>query len=466
MKNCSNCGVKKNSTDKFCLNCGFEHEDGYQPSISNQAGNSNKVPRKKIAILISIIALLILLVSTHIFLEAKYDSSKLLSEMNQAYTQSEHSQFLSYFTFEDNVVSDPEGFYSFVEEEGWKEIRDQVKSEVELLKNDGLSNIITDSAGNKFITVTQEPVLFGLYSEFSLLLHPVTVEATALLDETTIEVNDKIVTGNQDEKIEIGKFIPGNYDWKATAASSYSPIEKTATAEIRGDGSNLYELNPTLEAGMATITSDVSDAILWIDGKSTEKTVSEVKSLGPVPFNKTVEISAETKDENGIMVKADPIMVEGETTHIAFDFVQQNLAEEKSEKLAAKQLQKLLDTHEMMLHDLISSFRYEFESALNYGEFSYISSFFPSASPIQAEYIAKMEEHYNTIEYYNYDFISSVVTDIQAVNATTMLVDTAEIFLYTLEENDYRYHKTKRYTVNVQNGYYITKIEELSTDIE
>lgn len=466
MKTCSNCGIKRNSKDKFCLNCGFKHEDEYKPSAPDNTDRSRKAPKKKKAMLITVMALLVILIGTHVFLKSKYNSSKVLIEMNQAYTQSDYKEFFSHFTFDDHIMNDAESFYSFVEEEGWKEIRDQMKSEVELLENEGLSNIITDSTGNKFITVSEEPILFGLYNEVSFLIHPVTVEATILLDKTAIEIHEKTVTGNKDEKIEIGKFIPGNYKWKATAASDYSPIENSGTAEIRGNGSNLYELNPALEAGMVTVTSDLAGAVLWIDGKSTEKTVTEMKTLGPVPFNKTVEISAEAKDENDTVVKAEPILVEGETAHITFDFVQQNLAAEKSEKLEAKQRQKLLETHEMMLHDLIASFRYEFESALNYGDFSYISSFFPSASPIQAEYIEKMEEHYNSEEYYEYDFISTVVTDIQAINSTTMQVNTDEVFLYTLDGNDFRYHKTKRYTVNVQSGYYITSIEELSTDID
>lgn len=469
MKNCPNCGTAKNGLDKFCLNCGYKFEDEEAPAPANERKEQEITPtqrKKRIALLTTLIALILALGATHLYLQAKFDVSKSIVEMNQAYTKNDAAKFLSYFTIEEGVITDEKGFYSFVESEGWESIRDQLKAEANLLKAEDLSDIILDSNGNKFVSVVNEPVLFGLYDRISFLVHPIQVQAEIPMDKASIEIGDQTLSGAEGETKAAGKFLPGNYQWKASADSEYSPIENTGTANVVGDGSNSYLLTAPLEAGMIKITSDVADAVLWVNGKSTGKTVKEMNSIGPIPFDGSVEISAESKDDKDAVVKGKPVSVKSATAHITFAHVQEKIAAERDKKMEAEQMDSILEKHAAEAANYINNFRSDFEMALNSPDFSYISGYFAVNSQIQKDYIAEINRHAAMSEYYYYEFISTSVTDIQAVDLNTIKVYTTETFNFMSGTDDLLYDKKKVYTIEVNDDmlYLILDIEQTSSE--
>lgn len=471
MKTCPKCNTPRTGADNFCLNCGskFENENHDSPRKDPQEpAVPNHVRKKRLFGVIAGALLLMVIAGTHFYLQSKYDASKKLIEMNQAFVQNEPSEFLSFFTTNKKVIADEKSFISFVEKEDWEDIRDQLKIEVENLNNEGFSDVILDSDGNKLLSVVSKPILLGLYKETSFLVHPINVQAELPFDKTTLAIDGKTIVGNEGEIVSLGEFLPGIYDWKASVKSEYSLVENNGATEIIGDGSNKFTFTPSLEAGLITVTSDVENAVLWVDGKSTGKTLKEMNNFGPFPFDGTVKITAEGKDENNSIVKGETVTVSTANIHIPFAHIQEKNATAQKEKEESAQLQQLVSEHETWINELIQSFRYEFEYALNNGDFSYISSFFPIGSPIQAEYMAKMDEHLNTTDYYEYDFQSTTVTDIQAISQKNFQVNTGEVFYYSLNGDDMIYQKTKVYTVQVDpegSGYYITDIKELSSDI-
>lgn len=468
MKNCPNCGITKNGLDKFCLNCGYKFEIEVPPAPIKEEKAQEITPKqrkKRIVLLTSAVAIVLSLGAAHLYLQAKFDVSKNIVEMNQAYTKNDSSKFLSYFTIEEDVITDEKGFYSFVESEGWESVRDQLKSEANLVKADGLSDIILDSAGNKFVSVVNEPILFGLYDRISFLVHPIQVQAEIPLDKASIKIGEQTLTGAEGETKPAGKFLPGNYQWTASADSEYSPIENTGTANIEGDGSNSYILSTPLEAGTIKITSDVADAVLWVNGKSTGKTVKEMNSIGPIPFDGSVELSAESKDDKDVVVKGKPVSVKSATAHITFAHVQEKVAAEHDKKMEFEQTELLLDKHASEVAQYINYFRSDFEQALNNVDFSYISGYFPVGSKIQQDYIADINRH-GPMDYYYYDFISTSVTDVQAVDVNTIKIYTTETFTFTSGTDDLLYDKKKVYTIDVNDDmlYLILDIEQTSSE--
>ncbi|WP_075617191.1 TcaA 3rd/4th domain-containing protein [Paenisporosarcina indica] len=473
MKNCSNCGVEKKGSEKFCINCGNKFEvvveqPKARAAAPNQPKRSTITPKQRklrIAGIVSVTVFLLGLLGGHLFLKSKYDVSKTINEMNQAYIKNEQALFLSFFSVADNVVKDEEGFYSFVEDQDWEDIRDQMKSEVKQLETESLSNIIKDSEGNKFISVVNDPILFGLYDRISFLVHPVKVETEIPMDNATIVMNDKTVTGATGENVVVGNFLPGSYSWSASVPSEFSPIEAKGSIEVSGDGRNVFVFTPSFEAGMITVTSDISDAVLWVNGKSTGKTVKEMNSIGPVPFNGKVEITAQAKNENNAVVKGDIVKVESDTAHIKFAHIQEKVATDRAKQQEAEELQQLEEEHEIPLTDFIDSFRYVFEDALNYQDFSYIADYFPTGSQIQTDYFDDIERHAALEVSYYYDFQSNTITSVKAIDTNTFVVNTAEMFFFTSNEQEFKYDKTKAYTIKVQGDeYLIHSIEVLKSE--
>lgn len=471
MKNCPVCGTDKNGSERFCLNCGNkfqEFTESTQTIVTKSEKRSSVSPKKRklrIASVVSVAVIIMGLFGGHLFLSAKYDASKTLIEMNQAFSKGDHSKFLSHFSVADDVVKDEEGFYTFFEEESWEEIRNQMRTEASLLEKEGFSNIIKDSNGNKFISVISDPILFGVYNDISYMVHSVKVETKMTMDNTTIVMKNVTVTGNEDENVLVGYFLPGSYSWKASVSSEYSPIESGGFERVSGDGNNHYVFSPSLKAGMISVTSDDSEATLWINGKSTGKTVKEMKSFGPVAFNGSVEVLAETKDAKGTVVKGKPVSIESATAHIEFVHIQEKVTSDRMKQQEAEELRKLVEEYEIIVSDYISSYRFDFEQALNYADFSYIANYFETGSKVQAEYIADIERHGAMKNYYNYDFQSNTVTSINAIDKNTLLVNTSEMFYFTSNEDEFRYIKTKAYTVKIKSGeFFITNIEQKTSE--
>lgn len=470
MKNCSNCGVARKAAENFCLNCGtrFETNEGALPLVDGPKKRSNVSPKQKkirIASLITIVGILGALFGTHLYFQSKYDVSKTLVEMNQAYSKGDQTKFLSLFHTNENVLKDEAGFFTYIEEQGWADIRSQMKLEASQAQIEGLSNIIEDSYGNKLISVVNDPIFLGLYNHISFLVHPIKVESELPFDQTTIVMKDVTTTGDAGESVVVGQFLPGNYNWKSNVESEYSPIEGEGSITILGDGKNNFSFSPSLDAGMVTVTSDIAAATIWINGKSTGKTVNEMNTIGPVPFNETIKVSAESKDGNGVVVKGTESTISSDKVHIAFAHIQEKVAADRTKRREAEELRLLVDIHESGITNYIDSYRYDFEDALNYMDFSYIADYFETGSKVQTDYISEIERHASLEVYFSYDFQSNTVTGIKALDRNTIVVSTAELFYFSSDGDEFRYTKTKEYIIKIiKDQYYIHDIKVIDSE--
>ena len=466
MKNCINCGSQIKGEERFCLNCGVRLGAAETIQPLKKVLTPKQRNRRRLSYA-SILVIAAALIGGHYFLQWKYDASRHLAEMNKAFLKGEEEEFLSYFTFSDDTVSDPESFYSYVETEGWEGLRERLLEEVTILENDELSNIIDDSMGNKFLSVTNDSILFGMYDRISFNLKPIEVHIELPLDKTTLAVRDLDVSGKQGEVKSLGKFLPGIYAWKATVPSEYAVIEDSGDMAVIGEGDNTYRFIPPLKAGMVSLTSDVEEAVLSINNITTEKLIKDTYTIGPFPFDGTIQLSAEIKGADGNVLKGKPVKVTSDNTHIEFAHVQEKLQIDRANQLATEEKQRLVDTFAEQAAEYINSFRNEFEYALNYADYSYISSFFPAGSEAQTIYMKEIENHGKIDGYYKYQFQSNTATGVEAVDAQTLYVKTAEVFYFYSDKDNYIYKKTKGYTVKVINGeMYILNIEQLTTDKE
>lgn len=472
MEPCSNCGQVRSGDEKFCVNCGHKFIESIKNEDSNtkeKATPAKSLPpkkKKRRVLLISFIALIVIAsIGTHLYLTSLYDSSKTLASMNQAYSASEKERFMDHFTTPENTSKNAEGFYAYIEEEGWESLREQMKEEANRLESDGVSNIISDSEGNKLIAVLSEPVLWGLYEKVTFLIQPVEVVVEMPFNGTELAIVDQTISGDEGEVVELGKVAPGTYSWTANVKSDYAKVEEVSEVSIVGDGKNKFKYSPSIDVAMVEITSDLPEAVLWVNGKSTKKTISEVKSIGPLPLDGSVEITAEGKNEEGKKVKGEPMALEDDSVHIKFAHVQEQVAAEKTKKLQEKKKSELKDEHATAVSYFIDSFRDDFESALNYEQFSYIADYFPTGSKIQNDYLKDIERHQAMDNYYMYDFQSNTTTAFKVIDETTFLLTTAEMFYFSSEDDYLRYNKTKNYTVIFQHGqYFIQAIEQLTSD--
>ena len=146
----------------------------------------------------------------------------------------------------------------------------------------------------------------------------------------------------------------------------------------------------------------------------------------------------------------ETVAVDSENIHIEFVY---------------SDLHQLVEENETDVSDFIASFRYYFEVALNSADFSYIEDYFKTGSQIQTDYLTDIERHGAMSDGYHYDFQSTTITGVEAIDQETLLVNTAEMFYFTSDDDALIYNKTKAYTVEIQgDDYYITNIKTITSD--
>ncbi len=462
MGNCIHCGATKTGEEKFCVNCGAKLDGPMQ--TKKQLSDYEKKKRKIISI--SLLGLLLVGIGLHQVLNWTFDPVRKLTDMNEAFLNKDKEAFISYFNIPEDVAFNTDNFYQYIDDEGWEKVRSMLQEQIISLQEDGLSNSIEDSFGNEFISVTNNPVI-GLYDRISFQLVPVELEVLLPLEDTTITIEGKTVTRKDKEQVSLGSFLPGSYTWEATVPSAYVDIKEQGEIYLYGDGWNKQIFSPDILAGTVAVSADDENAILFVNEKSTGKTIKELSTLGPIPYDGSVVLSAEAKDSKGKVVMGEKVEVLSQEAHITFAHIQEKLEKEREAQAEEEARQQFEQEYESYAVWFIDDFRARFQYALNESNFSYITNFFPIGSEVQATYMKEIENHGKIEGYYNYEFQSNTPISVKAIDSQTLYVETEEVFYFYSDEDNYLYNKTKGYTIILKDGeLYIQDIEQLTTEKE
>ncbi|WP_332649342.1 TcaA NTF2-like domain-containing protein [Lysinibacillus sp. 54212] len=462
MRTCTVCGAQAKDNQNFCLECG----NTLQPlpaSKEQQALDHNQQPtpqknlvktpmKKSTKILLGVIAGLAVFIGiAHFIIESTLDPSKQLSELNKAFVDENYSAFTSSFTFPKGTIVDEKAFYTYLEENNWQhDIRDELKDRIEKIKSDDFIDPILDSNDNKLITVKEESFLL-FYKKVVFQVNPVRVKASTNIDKVTISYGDSFedVIGTKNKSI--GKFAPGNITFKVNLKDDYFEQEIKQKHSIAGNGKNKTEIYFDFEEQLVTLTSDVPEAIVFINGENTKKTAEEI-SLFAAPLDGSVEIYAESEDANGKKVKSEMLALKAEDSHIKYGAIQEQKQKEEKKKEAVEAAEDFLDSYSEDARDLYYAFRDDYSYAVNQANFDYVQRYFIHNSQLQKDYVEFVVDHQN-LGYYSYNFVSNEITDIQPLNEKSLTVDTIEIFeFYSEEDGTWYYERNKRYVVELVNS--------------
>ncbi|MEO4054054.1 hypothetical protein [Solibacillus sp. CAU 1738] len=459
MKYCTGCGEKNSSEAIYCTNCGNSLKEipttstaAVEYSPPTKSAIKEKSPKKMTKnqkIMFSIASVVILfIVVTHLILSNIYDPMKKIQEMNTAYNNQEKELFFNQFHVKEGTTATAENFYATVKNYGWPSLRENLTYEVEQLKNSNISNIVYNNG--EFISVNSKPVLFGLYKEVEFSIIPIELFIYAPYKNMTITVGDKeIITETANERVSLGKFIEGEYPWSYTFESNHMLLSNEGYLSVLGNVVNEVEVDLEYDWTEVTIQSDLEDAIVFINGKSTEKTVSELNILYPVQLNSNVEVYAQTTDNDGNVFKSEVWPLEDMFIFLEFEHIR------KEQEIAA---------HEQEVMNIYRNFRSDYAAAITYINFNYIDEYFKSGSTIKKDYAKFVNDHENIPGYY-YDFLLNDVTSFHAISDTQFELQTLETFNYSSDsEGTINYERKKSYSISYEDGkYYINEIIDLDT---
>lgn len=452
---------------EFCRNCGARVTEpsevqstrsSKEPVTTTQ--NKQPMPLRNKILIIAIILLFVALIGTHLVMKNMYNPDRKIEAMNTAYNTQDKEEFFNQFDLKQGTTGDANNFYAFVKSYGWTGLREQLDTELVKATNSGKSANIISMPG-EFISVVTKPVVFGLYHDVSFTLLPTEVTVKAPFKDTTFTFGDQeFKTTADEETIAIGSFIPGTYNWSYETAGEVVPLSGKGTVNVASTEDNVETLDVDWNVEEITILSNVEDAIVFIDGKSTEKTVDELTDLYPAQLNKNVKIHAVTKNDNGKEVSSDVVPMTESTIYLTFDHVEK----QEAAQLEKEQQQLDLSENEQVVKDVYNSFRESYAEAIDYADFSYIQHYFQDGSAINKDYSKFVNDH-NSIPGYNYRFILNDVTSVDAVSDTKFELFSFETFDYSsYEDAPVHYERKKKYTfIKIDEEFFIDSITDLNT---
>jgi uncharacterized membrane protein YvbJ len=150
-------------------------------------------------------------------------------------------------------------------------------------------------------------------------------------DGTEIYFNKKKVGKiNRDEGNTFGPFIIGEYKLKGVYKGKYATLDKEEVIEPLSNSSTEVPVNFILPENYLSINSDREDAFLFVNGKNTNQRVGEIKRFGPVVFDGSITIHAET-EINGNVIKSNEttLVEEDHGVDLIFNYQEEDTAVSK-----------------------------------------------------------------------------------------------------------------------------------------
>lgn len=190
---------------------------------------------------------------------------------------------------------------------------------------------------------------------------------------------------------------------------------------------------------------DQPDSIVFVNGKSTKKPLSELQKIGPIFSNTEVKVFIQKETPTGEVAKSyEEIVTIGSSVYLSYPS-DVSFVVKTPEEIA----EETFDRNE--LGQFVIGFREAYQIALNNKDFAIIESFLAPGSIASNEIKDFIGDIGN--EYYNYIFTSNEVRGIE-LKVDEAFVNTYEEFYFTNHKNDVVfYERDKQYDIRIDaNG--------------
>ncbi len=378
----------------------------------------------------------------------------------------EADEFLNYVQLDKDVLINKSEYFKYIHSEGWEEIRDQLEEIVE--GKEGESFKVKDSDGNEIFKVKKEPYLLGFYHTFEVYAIPQEIKVETSLNPITIEFGEEKRKIKGEKNVEFNAY-PGKYQLVGSYTSTFGKIEYKETVRIEPNKEQQSNISMKFPEEVYTIDTQYPEAVLFINGKSTGKSLNDFHTLGPFP-EEEVWMYAEWTDEKGEVQRSEEVSQYyqyGGMLTFWFDTEPNEYGEEDAYLEKETETEKVTAGAEEFTDgqagEYVIDFREAYETALNTGDYSYISNFLEKDSEAADElddYITEVKG-----KGFSFDFQTNEVVSVER-EENTYYVQTNEKFTFINQEgNETQYVRVKNYTlVNTGDGMRITKIDISETE--
>ncbi|CKG95984.1 zinc ribbon domain-containing protein [Bacillus cereus] len=320
MKFCGTC--KKNVADhlNFCPECGSKVEvivDNTAASYTELQSETKPVKSKKnLFLIIGFAIIAALLFGAYKFGAYKFSKEKQVNVMIEAFQKKDINAIDEFVKANDSSLKikteDIKAYMRYL-----KENPSYNKQLLSYLQKETVDQKLTkDKPAFKDGEIVEEGKEWFLYPKYKFSMKSYYMNVSTTAKNAEIYVNDKKETELSSDKNskELGPYFPGTYAVKATAKTELTELETEKEVDLADEQSEKVKVDLSLEGKYVSISSDESDATVFVNGKKRGKLNYGSYKLGPVSTDETVEVHLEKTTDFGVM-KSESVKIGDQSTY-------------------------------------------------------------------------------------------------------------------------------------------------------
>ncbi|RFB61447.1 hypothetical protein DZB82_18445 [Bacillus sp. dmp5] len=320
MKFCGTC--KKNVADhlNFCPECGSKVEvivDNTAASYTELQSETKPVKSKKnLFLIIGFAVIAALLFGAYKFGAYKFSKEKQVNVMIEAFQKKDINAIDEFVKANDSSLKikteDIKAYMRYL-----KENPSYNKQLLSYLQKETVDQKLTkDKSSFKDGEIVEEGKEWFLYPKYKFSMKSYYMSISTTAKNAEIYVNDKKETELSSDKTskELGPYFPGTYVVKATAKTELTELETEKEVDLADEQSEKVKVDLSLEGKYVSISSEESDATVFVNGKKRGKLNYGSYKLGPVSTDETVEVHLEKTTDFGVM-KSESVKIGDQSTY-------------------------------------------------------------------------------------------------------------------------------------------------------
>ncbi|RFU61115.1 zinc ribbon domain-containing protein [Peribacillus glennii] len=321
MRFCKNCGKQLTDNQTFCTHCGtLQAIEEISPVPAPTRVSSNRVKQplsmKAKTGIVSGALVVAALVGTHFYLSSETKPIHTVDEFKKA-VQAKDAQKLSGIINsgqDELAITDDEAaslIDYLVKENDFTQISKELEKQAYSVDGYAPLKPITDAYNNKLVKLKKSSnKKWFVYDQYVLEFFPIELTASSNLADTEIWLDGKKTkTIKEAETPEmVGYIFPGSHKVKAIYKGKYSELTSTETLDISDAAENELSVSYELEGASVTVYSNDEDAVLYLNGKSTNLRIDKINSFGPIATDGSIKLHAQRK-VNGKTEKTEEFAV-------------------------------------------------------------------------------------------------------------------------------------------------------------
>ncbi|OQR54050.1 zinc ribbon domain-containing protein [Bacillus sp. CDB3] len=320
MKFCGTCKNQVTDHLNFCPECGSKVEeiaDQTASSHSEMRREKRQVKSKKnMFLLIGFVIVVAILFGAYKFGASKFSKEKQVNAMIEAFQKKDVNAIDEFLKVDDPSLKvkteDIKAYIRYL-----KDNPSYNKALLSYLQKETVNQkLASDNASFKDGQIIEDGKEWFLYPKYKFSMKSYYMSVSTTAKNAEIYVNDKKeaeLSSGKNSK-ELGPYFPGAYVVKAKAKTELAELETEKEVDLADEKNGTVEVNLSLEGNYVTISSDESDANVFVNGKKRGKLSYGSYKLGPVPTDETVEVHLEKTTDFGV-IKSESIKVGDQSTY-------------------------------------------------------------------------------------------------------------------------------------------------------